>query len=75
MIEGEAHKGIVAGLPVVVIEEDGIFWVAPANWFVGLILEPYMNSWFHNTDSPVHIYEGSYLDGLFEWIFMVKEDK
>lgn len=73
-ITGEVHRGIVFGLPVLVVEDEveGI-WVAPANWFVGLFLVPYMASWFYNDDSPVFVHEGSYWDGLIEWIFASPE--
>ncbi len=72
-LDGEIHTGIIAGLPVFVIEdeEDGI-WIAPGNWAVGLFLSPYLESWFYNDDSPVFLYEGTYWDGLFEWAFMAK---
>ena len=69
MLEGEFSYGIIAGLQVCVIEEaDGAVWVAPNGWLSKLILTPYMLSWFYNDNSPIFIYEGSYPEGLLDWL-------
>ena len=71
-----AHKGIVAGMPVLVsLDTEQGTWIVPANRFVYVPLMLYMRSWFYNDDSPVFVYEGSYWDGLFAWIFMAKDSE
>jgi hypothetical protein len=77
LANAEFYAGIVAGLPVIVAVTPGdeCIWVAPSNWLSWLILTPYMASWFHNGDTPVFIYEGSYWGGLFDWIFSAKEEQ
>lgn len=69
-LEGEVVRGIIFGLPVLVIQGDEETWVAPGNWFVGLFLVPYMDSWFYNDDSPIFVHDGSYWQGLIQWIFV-----
>lgn len=72
----EVKKGIIMGLPILISmdTEQGV-WLSPANWFVYLPLTLYLNSWFYNDDSPVFVYEGSYWDGLFSWLFMAKDSE
>lgn len=74
-LDGDVSKGIVAGLPVLVIEdEDDGIWIAPANRFSRIVLTPYMSSWFYNDDSPVFVYDGNYWAGLFDWLFTAKDE-
>jgi hypothetical protein len=74
--EGESYTGIVAGLPIIVVEDPEVgVWIAPGNWFAGLVLGPYMESWFYNEETPIFVYEGTYWDGLFQWLFMGKYEE
>ncbi len=73
-LDGEVLTGIIAGLPVIVIEDSNETWISPANWFSSIFLIPYMASWFYDDSSPIFIYEDSYWDGLFDWVFMFKEE-
>jgi hypothetical protein len=67
--------GIIAGLPVTILPVEGDGMLIGYSFWAGLILTPYMNSWFYNDDSPVFVYEGSYWEGLFQFLFMKKEEE
>lgn len=64
------QKGILAGLPVIVEDdpETDTVWIAPANKYVTVLLDAYMDSDMFHEDVPIYIYEGSYFEGLIGWL-------